>query len=125
MMLLVVGVFLLTFVAVSVIGFVALSRGRREERGATTWRLNFGGRIPVSEASFQRIADETRAAVEVPKASAEVRETLNSLDSVRRGLAVGYRTLMILVGLAGLVGGILLVRSHTPGNMQGLPGAII
>ena len=123
-MLLVIGVFFLTFVAVCVIGLVMLSRGRREG-SATTWRTDFSARVPVSPATFERLADETRTAVAIPEVAPEVRQTLNSLQSVRRGLATGYRAGLIIAGLAGLVGGILLVRSHTPANMQGLPGAII
>jgi hypothetical membrane protein len=123
-MLLVVGVFLLTFVAVCVIGFVVFSRGRRQG-SATTWRLDVGGRVPVSQPLFDRIAQETRAAVAMPEVTPEVRETLDSLASVRRGLAVVYRTGLIVAGLAGLVGGILLLRMHSPGNTQVLPGAMI
>ena len=124
MMLLVIGVFLLTFVAVCVIGFVMFSRGRREGT-ATTWRMDFGARVPVSPATFERLADETRAAVAIPEVAPETRATLNSLRSLRRGLVIGYRTGWIVLGLGGLVGGLLLLRSHTPANMQGLPGAII
>jgi hypothetical protein len=36
-----------------------------------------------------------------------------------------YRVLFISVGLAGLIAGILLLRSHTPANMLGLYGAIV
>ena len=32
---------------------------------------------------------------------------------------------MIAVGLVGLIGAALLLRSHTPANMNGLPGGII
>ena len=122
-MLLVAAVFLLTFVAVCVIGFVAFSRGRREG-AATTWRLSSSG-LPVSQASFETLANETRAATAIPEVTPAVRETLYSLQSVRRGLAIFYRSGLIVAGLAGLAGGILLLRSHTPANMQGLPGAII
>lgn len=125
LLLLVAAVFIVTFVAVCALGYALLGKRRREGHGST-WRVEFGARLPVSEEhSFQRIAETTRAAVSPPRLDPETRATLDDLASLRRGFVSLYRTVLIAAGLAGLIAGGLLLKSHTPANMNGLPGAIV
>ena len=124
MLLLVVAVFILTFIVVCFIGWRMLVKVRRDgER--MTWNLQFGTRLPVSKESFDRIASVTESAVSAPQVEPATRAHLERLDSVRGAFATVYRTLMIAVGIGGLIGGALLMRSHMPGNMNALPGTII
>lgn len=125
-MLLVAGVFVVTFVAVCAVAFFLLAKRRPTGGGpATTWKFEVQGRLPVSKETFERIADVTAAAVETPEVSEASRAYFDRLDQARGVFVSVYRILFITVGLAGLVGGVLLLRSHTPANMLGLPGGIV
>src|SRR5688500_8365817 len=85
----------------------------------------FRGRLPVSKPTFERMTAATAAAMRVPDVSATTRARLDTLAGLRKTFVAVYRTVMIAVGLAGLMGAVFLLRSHTPGNMNGLPGGII
>ena len=79
----------------------------------------------MSKHTFERIAHGAAAAMARPQISEATRAQLNQLDWARGVFVAVYRVLFVSVGLAGLTAGILLLRSHTSGNMHGLPGAII
>jgi hypothetical protein len=124
MLLLSAGVFIVTFVAVGTIAYLLIGN-RRSDGPATTWKFQLQRRLPVSKRTFELISRVTHAGMERPSISPETRVQLDRLDQVRGVFVSIYRVLMIGVGLVGLTGGVLLLRSHTPGNMNGLPGAII
>jgi hypothetical protein len=124
MLLLIAGVFVVTFVAVCAVAFVVLAK-RRTDGLATTGKFELQSRLPISKQTFERIADGTAAAMARPQVSDATRAQFNQLERVRGMFVSVYRVLFISVGLAGLTAGILLLRSHTSGNMHGLPGAII
>lgn len=123
-LLLIAGIFIVTFIGVCAGAYLLLAR-RRTDAPATTWKLQLQSRLPVSKQTFEQISRATAVATARPEISPATRATLNQLDKARGVFVSVYRVLMIAVGLAGLTGGILLLRSHTPANMQGLPGAII
>lgn len=123
-LLLIAGIFIVTFIGVCAVAFLLLAR-RRTDGPATTWKFQHHSRLPVSKRTFEQISHATATAMAKPEISPATRAQLNQLDQVRGVFVSIYRVLMIVVGLAGLTGGILLLRSHTPANMQGLPGAII
>jgi len=116
------GVFIVVFVVVSALAYLLLAKGRSTQSG---WHLNFRGRLPVSKPTFERMTAATAAARRVPDVSATTRARLDTLAGSRKTFVAVYRTVMIAVGLAGLMGAVFLLRSHTPGNMNGLPGGII
>jgi hypothetical protein len=123
--LLIVGaVFIGTFIAVAAVGYLLL-RKARTDRTTPTWQFQLQTRLPVSKPTFDRISRATQAGLSTPATSPATRAQFDQLDRARSVCVSVYRVVMILVGLAGVTGGILLIRSHTPGNMQGLPGAII
>lgn len=124
MLLLVAGVFILAFAAVCAVAYVLLAK-RHPTGGPTTWKVERQGRLPVSKETFNRIAEGTAAAVARPEMSDATRAQFDQLDRARGIFVSVYRIVFITVGLAGLVGGILLLRSHTPANMLGLPGGIV
>jgi hypothetical protein len=122
-LLLIIGcVFIVAFVVVCAIAYLLLTKGRSTQ---SAWHLQFRGRFPVSKPTFERIATATAAAMRPPDVSAATRARLDALAGTRKTFVVVYRTVMIAVGLAGLTGAALLLRSHTPANMNGLPGGII
>jgi hypothetical protein len=134
-LLLIAAVFVVTFVGVCAAAYLLLVK-RGADGAATTWKFQLQSRLPVSKQTFEQIAngaarraiaggDGGAAAMARPQISAGTRAQLNQLDQVRGVFVSIYRALMIVVGLAGLTAAILLLRSHTPGNMHGLPGAII
>ena len=124
MLLLVAGVFVVTFIAVCAVAYALLAK-RRTDGPATTWKFELQSRLPVPKQIFERIADGTAAAMARPQISQATRAQLNQLDRARGLFVAVYRVLFISVGLAGLTAGILLLRSHTSGNMHGLPGVIV
>jgi hypothetical protein len=123
--LLIVGaVFVATFIAVAAVGYLLLRKARTD--GTTpTWHFQLQTRLPVSKPAFDQISRATEAALATPTTSPATRAQFDQLDRARNVFVSVYRVVMILVGLAGATGGALLIRSHTPGNMQGLPGGII
>lgn len=124
MLLLIAGVFIVTFISVCAAAYLLLVK-RRTDGTATTWKFQLQSRLPVSKRTFERMSYGTAAAMARPQISAATRAQLNQLGQVRGVFVSVYRVLMISVGLAGLTAGILLLRSHTPANMHGLPGAIV
>jgi hypothetical protein len=124
MLLLIAGVFVVTFITVCAVAYVLLAK-RRTDGPATTWKFDLQSRLPVSKKTFERIADGTAAAMARPQISGATRARLNQLDRARGVFLSVHRVLFISVGLAGLTAGILMLRSHTSGNMLGLPGAIV
>jgi hypothetical protein len=124
MLLLIAAVFVVSFITVCAVAYVLLAK-RRTDGPATTWRLELQSRLPVSKHTFERIADGTAAAMARPQITEATRAQLNQLDRARGVFVSVYRVLFITVGLAGLTAGILLLRSHTPANMHGLPGGIV
>jgi hypothetical protein len=123
MPLLIGGIFIATLLAVGAIAWIVLAKARSGE--ATTWKADLQGALPVSKRTFDRIAEATVASLERPQVSDATRAQLDRLARTRGLFASAYRMIMIGVGLAGLAGGILLLRSHTPANMNGLPGGIV
>jgi hypothetical protein len=99
------------------------AKPRQSEPG--TWDIQLGGRLPVSEKTFHRIADLTSKAFSKPKVTPEGKALLDALGRSREPAAKLYRMLMLTVGLIGLAFGLLLLRDATPGNMQALPASII
>jgi hypothetical protein len=124
MLLLIAGVFVVTFITVCAAAYVLLAK-RRTDGPATTWKFELQSRLPVSNHTFERIAAGTAAAMARPRISEARRAQLNQLERARGVFVSVYRVLFISVGLAGLIAGILLLRSHTPANMLGLYGAIV
>ena len=124
MLLLVVAIFIVTFVSVCALAYVVLAK-RRRDGDQTTLDLQLGARLPLTNENFARAAELTAAAVSVPEISPAARANLERLASVRGTFVSVYRTILIAVGLVGLVAGGLLLRSHTPANTNGLPGAIV
>lgn len=124
-MLLVAGVFVVIFIAVCAVAYFLLARGKTSGGPGTTWKFEFQGRLPVSKQTFDRIAEGTAAAVAMPERSDATRAQFDQLDRARGIFVSVYRIVFVTVGLAGLVGGILLLRAHTPANMIGLPGGIV
>ena len=124
MLLVVAAIFILTFVSVCAVAYVVLAK-RRRQGDQTTWDLQMDARLPLTKDNFVRAVEATAAAVSVPEVTPATRANFERLDRARGTFVSIYRTILITVGLAGLVAGGLLVRSHTPGNMNGLPGAIV
>jgi len=124
MLLLIGGVFIVTFIAVCAGAYLLLAK-RRTGAPTTTWNFQLHNRQPVSKRTFEQISHATAAATARPEISPATRAQLQQLDQVRGVFVSIYRVLMIVVGLAGLTAGVLLLRSHTPANQNGLPGAII
>ncbi len=123
MLLLIGGVFIATFVAVCAVAYLIAQR--RSKTPAGTWTFQLHSRLPVSNTTFERLSRAAATATERPDISPATRAQLDQLGQLRSGFVSIYRVLMIFVGLAGLTAGALLLRSHTPANMNGLPGGII
>ena len=121
----VVGVFIVTFVLVCAVAYILLRRRSADSSQPSTWHFSFGTHLPVSKRTFDFTARQAAAAMSPPNVSAETRETLEGLARLRGVFAGVYRVLMMIVGLIGLVAAGALFHTHTPGNMHGLPGAII
>jgi hypothetical protein len=124
MLLLIAGVFVVTFITVCAAAYVLLAK-RRTDGLATSWKFELQSRLPGSKHTFERIAAGTAATMARPRISEATRAQLNQLERARGVFVSVYRVLFISVGLAGLIAGILLLRSHTPANMLGLYGAIV
>lgn len=124
-LLVVVSVFVITFVLVCAVASILLRRRSGDPSRPSTWHFSFGTRLPVSKRTFDFAARQTAGAMSPPNVSAETRETLDALARLRGVFAGVYRVLMLIVGLIGLVAAGALFHTHTPGNMHGLPGAII
>lgn len=124
MLLLIGGIFIATFLAAGAIAWIVLAKAR-SGGDATTWKVDLQGTLPVSKQTFDRIAEAAAASLERPRVGDATRAHLDQLARTRGLFASAYRIIMVGVGLAGLAGGILLLRSHTPANMNGLPGGIV
>ena len=123
-LLLIAVVFVVTFLTVCAVAWVMLAK--RDTNGqSTTRKFQLRSHLPVSKPTFERIADGTAAALARPQITESTRARLNQLERARGVFVSVYRVLFIGVGLAGLIGGMLLLKSHTPANMFGLPGGII
>ena len=123
-MLLIAGVFVVTFITVCAVAYLLFARRRTDGR-ATTWNFELQGRFPVSKQTFDRIAHGTAAAMTRPQISDATRAQLDQLGRARGMFVSVYRAFFIFVGVAGVTAGIMILRSHTPANMLGLPGAIV
>lgn len=106
-------------------GFWFLSRGKPGPKGATEWRFDLAGEVPVSKPAFERLADLTDAALTPPALTPETRAAIGTLGPLRSALAAISRVALIFIGTAGLVLAFVLFRGADAGNMQGLPAAII
>jgi hypothetical protein len=122
MLLVIGGVFILTFMLACAVAYLLLARGDPSQSG---WHLHFQRRLPVSQRTFEQIANATAAAIAKPETSAARRAQLDELGRKRGAFVVVYRTVMIASGLVALTAAVLLLRSHTPANMNGLPGGIV
>lgn len=116
------GVFILAFMLVCAVAYLLLARGDSRQSG---WHLHFQSRLPVSQRTFEHIANATAAAIAKPEISAARRAQLDELGGKRGAFVVFYRTVMIASGLVALTAAVSLLRSHTPANMNGLPGGIV
>lgn len=96
-LLLVVGVFVVTFLVVVAVAYTFL----RERKS--------------SEPEEKRLG---------PDVAPDLSEQAERISRARAALTSVYRGLLIAVGLVGLVGSVFLLRAHTPANMLGLPGGI-
>ena len=123
LLLLIGGVFIAAFVAVCAVAYLIAKR--RSKTPAGTWEFQLDSRLPVSPRTFERLSRAAAIATERPDISPATLAQLDQLRQLRSGFVSIYRVLMIFVGLAGLTAGGLLLRSHTPANMNGLPGGII
>jgi hypothetical protein len=107
---------------VCAIAYLLLAKGRSTQ---SAWQLQFRGVSPVSKPTFEHTGKATAAAMPGPDVRAATRARLDAFGGTRRTFVVVYRTVMIAVGLVGLTGAGLLLRSHTQANMNGLPGGIL
>lgn len=118
-------VFVFTILLVCLIAYLLLAKRKPGPQGASTWEFNLGGRLPVSKATFDRISNATATAVSKPEVAPEKLARLDGLARTRGTFVKVYRGLMIAVGLVGLGVAVSLFRDATPGNMLGLPAAIV
>lgn len=93
--------------------------------GASTFELNFGGRLPVSKTTFDGLEKVAVAAVSRPEMTPERRSFLDWLSRSRAAALNMYRISLFSVGLVGIVAAAALWRDATPANMQLLPASII
>lgn len=122
----VVAVFLLVLGVVLAVAFLLTHVKRRPgPNGASTFELKFGGRMPVSKTTFDRLEEFTVAAFSKPEMTPEKRSFLDRLSRSRATALKVYRILMLFVGLVGLIAAFALWRDATPANMQLLPASII
>ena len=122
--LLIIAVFIVTFLVVCAIAYVIFSSKHRAERG--THRISFSSRLPVSKSVFDSIVKTAAAAVSKPEIAPSTRTRLDELAaSARPRFERFYRVVMIAIGFVGLTAAIALFRAHTPANMYGLPAGII
>ena len=119
------GVFVVTFVLVCAVAYVVLRRWSADSSRPSTGHFSFGTRLPVSKRPFDFVSRQAAAAIATPEVSPETRGRLEGLGRLRRRFVAVYRVIMIAVGLIGLAGAAALFHTHTPGNMHGLPAAII
>ena len=124
MLLLIAGVFVVTFITVCAVAYVLLAK-RRTGGPATPWKVRaakpFAGLVEDIRADRGRDSGHHGKAAGQWSHTGAAQPTRPGSRSVR----VRLPSLFVSLELAGLTGGILLLRSHTPGNMNGLPGAII
>ena len=119
------GVFVVTFVLVCAVAYVVLRRWSADSSRPSTWHFSLGKRLPVSKRTFDFVSRQAAAAISTPEVSPEIRGRLEGLARLRRTFVAVFRVIMIAVGLIGLAGAAALFQTHTPGNMHGLPAAII
>ena len=124
---LVVGaVFVLTFLVVCAVAFKLTVKKEPGPPGSSSFRINLGGKLPVSsQAGFERLGEFTAAALSRPELTPEKRAGLERLGNVRDKLDRVRRGILTTVGLAGLAGAWLLYSQATPANMLLLPAGIV
>lgn len=126
LLVLVAAVFIVVLAVVLVVAYLFMRVKRKPgPAGASTFELNFGGRVPVSKTTFDRLEKFTVAVVSKPEMTPERRTFLDRLSRSRATALTIYRILMLIVGLVGLVAAFALWRDATPANMQLLPASII
>jgi hypothetical protein len=123
--LLVLAVFLVSFVLVCLVAYWLVASAKRGTGGTSTWDIDITSRLPVSKSTFERLADLTEAAVSRPELTPEKQAFLEDLADTRTTALGAYRLGMIAVGLVGVVVAILWFRDATSANMLGLPAAIV
>jgi len=119
------GAFVLTLLAVCGIAYLLLARRTSHSPGSSTWQLNALSRSPVSKGAVDLISQTVALGMSRPKLTPETRARVDALATSRGTFVTIYRVLMIAVGLVGLTAAAFLARSHTPANMNLLPGGIL
>jgi hypothetical protein len=119
------GVFVLTFLAVCGIAYLLLARRTRHSSGGSTWQFNMQAPLPASKGAVDFISKVAAVGISRPEVTPETRPRLDALAAPRAMFVTIYRSLMITVGLVGLTAAAFLIRSHTPANMNLLPGSIL
>ena len=125
LLLIIAAAFVTSFLVVCAVAYLLMTRRAGGPPRTSTWQFSFGGRLPVSKRTFDFVSRQAATAMSPPEVSTETRATLEGLARLRGIFAGVYRATMLIVGLIGLVGAAALFHTHTPGNMHGLPGAII
>jgi hypothetical protein len=121
---LVVAVFMVTLMVVGGLAYWLLLKPRGNSQ-ATTWRFQAVTRVPVSQRTFDRASAAAATAMATPEIDPRSTARLDALRGTRGTFVLVYRIGMIGVGVVGLTAGASLLWSHTPANMNGLPGGII
>ena len=124
-LLLIVGVFLATFVLIVIAAYWLVRQSQPGPHGTTTWRLDVSPHLPVSKPTFDRVVRATDAALSRPRITPETRRSLDRLAGARKTFVSFYRVSMIVIGLAGVVVSVLWFREADSANMMGLPAAIV
>jgi hypothetical protein len=128
-MLLVVAVFLVTFVVVFGVAYLLLFGKRKTTKttpsGPATWSTEVSASLPVSPETVDLMTNAVAQVFEKPQLTPQQTAYVQQLSHVRGVFVKMYRGLLIGVGIAGLVASALLLLSHTPSNMLGLPGGIV
>ena len=124
-LLLIVGVFLATFILVAVAAYWLVRQSHPGPQGTTTWRLDVSQRLPVSRRTFDQLASVTDAALSRPQVTPETRRSLDRLAGARKTFVSFYRITMIAIGLFGVGVSVLWFREADSANMMGLPAAIV
>jgi hypothetical protein len=123
--LVVLAVFLVSFVLVCLVAYWLVASAKRGTDGTRSWNIDIAGRLPVSKATFERVADLTEAAVSRPELTPEKEAFLADLAESRKTALGAYRLGLIAVGLLGVIVAILWFRDASSANMLGLPAAIV
>jgi hypothetical protein len=126
--LLIVGVFILTFLLVCVVAYwllkgVAVSRDGKSR--PVTFQFETSRELPVSKETFDSIVSAAQTALKKPEIPAAQRAFFKDVDKARAAFVSIYRIIMIAVGLVGLTASILMFRQATTANLMTLPAALI